>query len=91
MAAVGLGMSALAAEPLHVHHRETEDLNVGQGLFDGFQTMGLDQGDNQFHSADSELVWSGFFSSKSSSDNSFSASKGAYQQVFSFAPIASWI
>ena len=49
VAAVGLGLPALAAEPLHVHHGQAEDLDVGQGLLDGLQTMGLDDGDDQFH------------------------------------------
>ena len=44
--AVDFGLAALPAKALHVHDRETEDLNVGQGLLDGLQAMRLDYGDD---------------------------------------------
>ena len=57
VAAVGLAMPALAAEALHVHDGQTEDFDVGQGLLDGFQAMGLDDGDNQFHGLHVVFLW----------------------------------
>jgi hypothetical protein len=39
-------LSALAAEALHVHDGEAEDLDVGESLFDGFESMGLNDGDD---------------------------------------------
>ena len=56
VAAVGLGVPALPAEALHVHHGQAEDLDVGQGLLDGLQAMRLNDGDNQFH-GQSLLAW----------------------------------
>ena len=49
VAAIGLGMTALPAEALHVHYSQAEYFHVGQGGFDSFQAMGLDDGDYQFH------------------------------------------
>jgi hypothetical protein len=49
MAAIGFGLPSLSAESLDVHDGEAEDLDIGQRLFDGFEAMGLDDGDNEFH------------------------------------------
>ncbi len=53
VAAIGLGMAALASEALDVHDSEAEDFDVGQCGLDGFEAMGLDDGDNEFHGYES--------------------------------------
>ena len=49
VAAVDLGLSPLPPKALDVHHGQAEDFDVGQGLLDGFQPMGLNHGDNELH------------------------------------------
>ena len=49
--AVDLGVPLLAAETLHVHDREAKDFDLGQGRFDGFQSAGLNDGDDELHAA----------------------------------------
>ena len=49
VAPIGLGVPSLAAEALDVHHRQAEDLHVGQGRLDRLQTVGLNNSNDQLH------------------------------------------
>ena len=51
MAAIGLGMAALAAKALNIEHREAEDLNLRERLFDTLEFVGLDDGNDELHSS----------------------------------------
>ena len=49
MAAVGLRVAFLPACPLRIGNGQTEHFNMAQGLFHGFKTCRLDNGDDIFH------------------------------------------
>ena len=48
-AAVHLGLALLPAEALHVHDRQADDLDLGEGGFHVLELAGLDDGDDEFH------------------------------------------
>jgi hypothetical protein len=47
--AIRFGMPLLSTESLHVHQRESKYFNLCEGCFDRFKTIGLNDGDDQFH------------------------------------------
>jgi hypothetical protein len=42
-------LSLLAAKSQAVHHRQTKNFDLGEGFLDRFQTIGLNNSDDQFH------------------------------------------
>src|SRR5262245_54283621 len=51
MAAIDLGVALLTAEALHVHDGHAKHRDLAQGLFDGLELGGLDDGEDEFHSS----------------------------------------
>jgi hypothetical protein len=49
VAPVGLRMAPLAAEALHVEHREAKDLDLGERLLHALELAGLDDRDDELH------------------------------------------
>ncbi len=55
-AAEGLDLAALTPEALAIEDGEAEDFDLGERLFDGFEAIGLNDGDDEFHGSYALLV-----------------------------------
>ncbi len=49
MAAIDLHVAFLSSKSLTVHHGETKNLDFSERRLDGFQSLRLNNGEDQFH------------------------------------------